>query len=202
MPRAAGQIDLQKNEAILDAAATVLSERGMAAPIERIAKVAGVSKQTIYNHYGSKQELVRALIARRVTRMTEALDPSTAAENIEAPLASFAEQVLWSSMSTTQVPVTRIIIASGQDMADLAQQIYEVGPELALRKLTHFLEAANQTGRIATPNAKDAAEYFIGMVLGQRYVRQILGMPQRQSHQEIPDIAQEAARRFLRAYAP
>ena len=33
-----------------------------AADYAEIAKVAGVSKQTIYNHYGSKHELVRALI--------------------------------------------------------------------------------------------------------------------------------------------
>ena len=47
MPRLAGQIDVAKNEAILDAAVEVLAERGLSAPIEAIARRASVSKQTI-----------------------------------------------------------------------------------------------------------------------------------------------------------
>ncbi|MET0293380.1 MAG: helix-turn-helix domain-containing protein, partial [Phenylobacterium sp.] len=50
MPRLAGQIDVAKTEAILDAAAEVLAERGFSAPIEEIARRAGVAKQTVYNH--------------------------------------------------------------------------------------------------------------------------------------------------------
>jgi TetR/AcrR family transcriptional repressor of mexJK operon len=68
MPRLVGQIDLAKTEAILDAASEVLGERGLAAPMEAIARRAGVSKQTVYNHYGSKAELIRALVDRRVVR--------------------------------------------------------------------------------------------------------------------------------------
>ncbi|MBW8890914.1 MAG: helix-turn-helix transcriptional regulator, partial [Burkholderiales bacterium] len=58
MPRIAGQIDVAKTEAILDAAVEVIGQRGLGAPMEAIAKRAGVSKQTVYNHYGSKAELV------------------------------------------------------------------------------------------------------------------------------------------------
>ena len=43
MARLTGQIDLAKTEAILDAAAEVLAERGLAAPIEEIARRARVS---------------------------------------------------------------------------------------------------------------------------------------------------------------
>src|SRR6185503_1171575 len=74
MPRLAGQIDVAKNEAILDAALEVLAERGAAASMEEIARRAGVSKQTIYNHYGSKADLVRAMCARRVSEMTAPLE--------------------------------------------------------------------------------------------------------------------------------
>ena len=69
MPRAVGQIDLAKTEAILDAAAEVFGERGTAASMEEIARRACVSKQTIYNHFGSKPELIRALVDRRVEEM-------------------------------------------------------------------------------------------------------------------------------------
>src|SRR5205807_205660 len=54
MPRIAGQIDLIKSEAILEAAADAIHERGLGVSVDEIARRAGVSKQTIYNHYGSK----------------------------------------------------------------------------------------------------------------------------------------------------
>lgn len=41
MPRVAGQIDLAKGEAILDAAVEVLGERGLAASMEEVARRAG-----------------------------------------------------------------------------------------------------------------------------------------------------------------
>ena len=62
MPRAAGQIDAAKTEAILDAAYEVLAERGLSAPMGEIARRAGVSKQTVYNRYSCKGEIVRALV--------------------------------------------------------------------------------------------------------------------------------------------
>ena len=66
MPRIAGQIDLTKTEAILEATAEAIFERGLAVSMDEIARRAGVSKQTIYNHYGSKGDLVRALIVEGV----------------------------------------------------------------------------------------------------------------------------------------
>lgn len=81
MPRVAGQIDVLKNEAILDAAIEVMSEQGLGAPLAEIARRACVSKQTIYNHYGSKAELARAMSERRAHEVAEVLDAPGAIEN-------------------------------------------------------------------------------------------------------------------------
>ena len=76
MPRAAGQIDRAKSEAMLDAAVQVIAEQGVSAPVATIAKRAGVSKQTLYNHFGGKAGLIRVLILRRVDEFTAPLaDP-------------------------------------------------------------------------------------------------------------------------------
>ena len=65
MPRALGQIDARKSEAIITAAFAVLAERGLSAPLEEVARRANVSKQTVYNHYGSKAQLLQALELKR-----------------------------------------------------------------------------------------------------------------------------------------
>ncbi|OYX95544.1 MAG: TetR family transcriptional regulator, partial [Caulobacter sp. 35-67-4] len=94
MPRIPGQIDIAKTEAILDAAVEVIGARGLGAPMEAIARRAGVSKQTVYNHYGSKAELVRALMARRVDRITAPLRDPGAVDNPRLALQAYARSML------------------------------------------------------------------------------------------------------------
>lgn len=66
--------DAERNiEAILDAAATLLSERPEASMAE-IAVAAGVARQTVYTHYGSREELLGAVIERAIEETAAAMD--------------------------------------------------------------------------------------------------------------------------------
>src|SRR5258708_37088658 len=94
MSRSLGQIDLSKFEAILEAAAEVMGERGVQAPVDEIARRAGVSKQTIYNQFGSKAEGIRVLAARRVDAITPPLSAPTAMEDPLPALAGDARVLL------------------------------------------------------------------------------------------------------------
>ena len=124
MPRIAGQIDRAKNEAILDAASDVLFERGLAAPLDEIARRAGVSKQTIYNHYGSKAELVRALIARRVQSITASLDVPGADMRPQDALAAYARGILETVRLDRSVAFFRLIIQNAPATPELALAVF------------------------------------------------------------------------------
>ena len=57
---------LQTRQQLLDAAATVFSERGYArATTKEIAKTAGVAEGTIYRHFSDKRELFQAVFAEQ-----------------------------------------------------------------------------------------------------------------------------------------
>jgi len=58
---------------ILDAAARVLGQRPDAS-IEEIAKTAGISRQTVYAHFPSRDVLVSALLDRATKRIMSSLD--------------------------------------------------------------------------------------------------------------------------------
>jgi AcrR family transcriptional regulator len=60
-------------EAILDAAAQVLGERPDAG-LADVAKAAGISRQTLYAHFPSRDALLGALIERATARVVAALD--------------------------------------------------------------------------------------------------------------------------------
>lgn len=200
MPRAAGQIDAAKTEAILDAAAVVIGQRGLGAPMEAIAREAGVSKQTVYNRYGSKAELLRALITRRVDQLTAPLrDPDTAG-NPRQVLEALARSMLEKVQSGYGYSMLRVLIQSAGEVPDLAREIFEAGPMQSRRRLAVFLENETRAGRMHVDDGEQAAEFFAGMVMGHNQLRILLQLPSPNSPADHNRLAVAAADRFMRAY--
>ena len=202
MARVAGQIDLSKNEAILEAALEVLGERGITAPMEAIARRACVSKQTIYNHYGSKAELVRALASRRVHEMTAPLETPEGLDDPAQALAGFARVLLRAVVTPRGMSLYRMAMINALDMPDVANAMFEAGPKESRARLAVFLALETNVGQLHCPDPLQAAEFFAGMVLGSHQAAALLGVPVTLTDPKIDEIAREAAARFLRAYAP
>ena len=202
MPRIAGQIDRAKNEAILEAASDVIFERGLSAPLDEIARRAGVSKQTIYNHYGSKVDLIRALIERRGQLITGPLDVPGAEAFPERALAAYAEALLTTITLDRGVAFLRLMIESAPRDPALVRGVLPNGFRGGRAKLAAFLAKEARAGRIAAPDADEAADFFAGMVLGGRQLEGLIGLPSELTPEDIQRLAREAARRFMRAYAP
>lgn len=202
MARAPGQIDLTKNEAILDAAVAVIAERGVTAPMEDIARRACVSKQTIYNHYGSKADLLRAVTSRRVVEITASLETPDAVEHPAQALAGFARVMLGAVLTASGTAFMRMAMLGALEMPDVALAIYEAGPRTSRRRLADFLRLETNAGRLACPDPLEAAEFFAGMVIGSYQTAGLLGVESTLDEARIERIATEAAARFLRAYAP
>jgi TetR/AcrR family transcriptional regulator, mexJK operon transcriptional repressor len=202
MPRIPGQIDVAKSEAILDAAVEVIGERGLAAPMAAIARRAGVSKQTVYNHYGSKAELMRALMNRRVEAITAPLRDPEAAGNPAQALEAYARSVLETVVTNKSYSMLRVIILGAGEMPDVAQEVFEAGPLSARRQLAAFLRTETELGRMKVEDFDQAAEFFSGMVMGHGQLRSLLRLPSDKTQEQYGRLAKEAAERFMRAYAP
>jgi AcrR family transcriptional regulator len=200
MPRLAGQIDLSKNEAILDAAVEVLSERGVSAPMEEIARRARVSKQTIYNHYGSKAELVRALCERRVHEMTAALETPEGVADPAQALAGFGRILLGKLLDARGAAFLRMAIVGSIEAPEVGLAVYEAGPRDSRLALAEFLRMETAAGRLDCPDPLEAAEFFAGMVVGSYQTSALLGVPRPLDDAKIDRIAREASARFMKAY--
>ena len=201
MARVAGQIDLSKNEAILDAAIEVLAARGISAPMEAIARRASVSKQTIYNHYGSKAEVVRALALRRVHEMTAPLETPEGLDDPAQGLAGFARVLLGAVLSPGGMNLDRMAMISAFDMPDVARAMFEAGPKESRLKLARYLALETEAGRLNCPDPLQAAEFFAGMVINSQQSAALLGVPVTLTEAKADAIAREAAARFMKAYA-
>ena len=202
MPRIAGQIDAAKTEAILDAAGDVLAERGLAAPIGEIARRAGVAKQTIYNRYGGKEALIRAMIERRVDLIAAPLLAPGAAERPEEALADFGRSMLSAITQDRGAAVMRVSVQGAAELPDVAAGVFEAGPRGSRRRLADYLRLEADAGRLAIDDPGQAAEFFAGMVIGSHQLAVLFGVKTALDEAKIDHISKEAARRFVKAYAP
>lgn len=201
MPRIAGQIDVAKTEAILDAATEVFGKRGVGSSMGEIARRACVSKQTIYNHFGSKPELVRAIVDRRVKEITAPLLVPEAEEHPEEALAAFGRFMIKAVIRPHGASMMRMTIESALDQPDVARAFYEAGPLTSRRRLADFLTMETKAGRMAVDDAALGAEFFAGMVIGPYQLSHLLGVAPELDDAQIDRVASEAARRFMRAYS-
>ncbi len=200
MPRAPGQIDTRKHEAILDAAVEVLAERGVHAPIEEVARRAGVSKQTVYNHYGSKTELVRTIMARRRDALTAVLELAGPDDHPLDTLKVYAMSILEVIITPASVSLLRMGVTSVAEMPEMAHAIYDAGMRVARGRLAAYL-AARSGDLLDIDDPVQAAEMFVGMVVGGVQMRLLMGLPPEIENVDIKARAEVAARRFIKAFA-
>jgi len=178
-----------RRDQILEAARDIfLRESYTGASMESVAKQAGVSKQTIYNHFANKDELFRALVLDICARSAVALgDPEEVLDREpEAVLTHFGEIVLKHKSCSDTMHLHRLLQLEGRNHPSLAESFYKFGPDRTARWLTQYLEAQVKRGRLQVDEPRVAAEQFVTMLVGYLRMRHLLGMT------GVPDKAERA----------
>ncbi|TMR95566.1 TetR/AcrR family transcriptional regulator [Nonomuraea basaltis] len=85
--------DAQRNrDALVEAAKQVLAERGVDAPLEAVAKRAGVAIGTLYRHFPERGDLIDAILDGKVTAWTELAREALAVDDAWEGLVRFLER--------------------------------------------------------------------------------------------------------------
>ena len=198
MARRQGQVDEKKSAAILDAATTLFADKGLAVTMDEIARIAGVSKQTVYNRFASKLEIAQALANRRSDAIAA---PLRGEGEPAAVLETLALTLLDKVCHPDRVGSMRGVALVSVEAPEIARAVYEAGPRRGVRLLAAWLAEQTRQGRLDVPEPEEAAEMFTGLVLGHGHLRAMLDVPQIEPDRRAAR-AREAARVFLAAYAP
>ncbi|WP_447038785.1 TetR/AcrR family transcriptional regulator [Streptomyces sp. DSM 118878] len=200
---------LEKRRAITSGARTVFGREGYTrASIDAIAAEAGVSTRTIYNHFGGKEGLFRAVLlesAESVTEATEALFERhlRKVRDIEEDLLDLArEWVGQGEAHPGHFSVVRQIIPEGGRLpADVLEEWQRLGPRATQQALARRLLEVGRQGKLAVDesNARRAARHLALLVGGGVTAESYFGAL-RLEPAEVEEIIRDGVGIFLRLY--
>jgi AcrR family transcriptional regulator len=181
MPPVAGRTGTR--ERIVDAARAVMLNKGLVrATTKEIARTAGVSEGTLYNHFANKQELflctLNELPAGFVTLM-RGLHERVGTETVPAVLSQVAASAL--EFYGEAIPMGASFFADPELLAHHRELLQQrgAGPQRANEAVAAYLRAEQGLGRVRGDADPDAVAYMLlGALYQYVYWRQFLGRPQ------------------------
>ena len=160
--------DLEKREAILDAAQDLFAQRGVdGAPIEAIAAQSGVSKVTVYAHFGDKGKIFEALVQRETERLTRELARTTSdATTLEERLVNFGIALVQVMTEPCHLALDKALSLEAQRNPVLGRRFYEAGPGHVCAMLSDLIARATAAGECSTEDPDRAARDLMALWLG------------------------------------
>lgn len=160
--------DEAKREAILDAATEMFFDVGFAATaLEQIAAKAGVSKVTVYNHFGDKRGLFIAAVDRECEQMRAflTLDMDTGGDLRERMLK--IGTVMTGFLARPEMMRFELrIAAETEHTPEIGRSFLDAGPRRMRAAFVELLRVEVEAGGLAIDDLPLAAEQFVSMCKG------------------------------------
>jgi AcrR family transcriptional regulator len=166
-----GRVD--KRRAILDAALEVFAGSGYnQASIDVIAAKAGVAKPTIYNHFGDKEQLFRAVILEFGAQVSEtnirAVEQlSIRPTDLRAELEQLARRLIGCFENPRARAIYRLMAAEIIHFPDLIDDWQRSGPDRLTEALAGRFAILAGSGYLRQDEAICTATQFIGLICNQ-----------------------------------
>ncbi len=190
----------QRRARVHQAVRELMSEQGFRMSMDTVAARAGCSKQTLYAHFGSKQELLRSVIAEHQDLATVPLSPVV--EDPREALLAFALEHLRHLNDPTIVSTSRLLASEAHQFPDEARDLYQQACDTLLQRLATWLQHAMDQGRLRHDDPHYAAELLLSMIVGMDFERQRFGVVHRAGDRARHRWAEFSIDTFLRAFAP
>ncbi len=195
-------LDRSKDKAIFSAAHDLLFSQGPAGfSIEAVARLAKVSKVTIYSRYANREVLVDAVIRSQADRMAESLSivPSSR-KNVRSALIDFGINLLTFLLSEEHQRFMQALGSTHELSDNVLKNIYRNGPQTTINQLANWMSNAHKTEWANFNEPQRNAELLLGMLMGVNLVRSLYGEPCQYHSQNIEQHVSWVIDTFLRLY--
>ncbi|MFP5511741.1 MAG: TetR/AcrR family transcriptional regulator [Alphaproteobacteria bacterium] len=189
---------------IMEAAGALFLEHGYSAvSMDAVAKKANVSKATLYAHFGSKEELFRAMVACECANsvMAGVWDEAMrlpATDGLRLIGRTFVRFIA----SAKALGLYRMVLGEVLRQPQLAQAFYESGPAETFMRAREFMAHAVGTGELAITDFDLATHQFFGLLKANMHMKLLLCLSERPGDEELERFVDAAVDLFAKGYAP
>ncbi len=192
----------RKYDQVLAGARTVFMADGFeGASVDEIARVAAVSKATLYRYFPDKRLLFMAVANAECGRQSRhALDEI----DLDAPphmvLAETGRHFLRFITSKLGQQMYRICVAESDRFPELGQQFYNSGPAMMRAEMAKYFEQAEARRELQIDDRLLAADQFGELCKADIWPRLMFGVAKTVTEAEITRVVDGAVETFMARY--
>ena len=169
--------DLGKRAAILGAAKRMFVSHGFERiSMDQIAAEAGVSKLTVYSHFGDKESLfteaVRAYCEQGMPTVLFVAEPDTP---VRERLLAIGNAFFNMIMSPEAIAGHRILCSPQVATSSIPSAFWEAGPQRVQQSFSDLLERRVASGELEIDDCPRAASQFFTLLKGEPHAHAVFG---------------------------
>lgn len=162
----------RKQRAILDAATEVFLKGGyLGTNMDEIAALSGVSKQTVYKHFASKEALFVAVVTSMTGAAGDLVDDELPVLAEGGDVAAYLRDYGFAQASVVLTPrlmqLRRLTIGEVNRFPDLARVLYEGGPKRAIAQIAVVVAGLAERGLLTIDDPLAAATHFNWLIMAE-----------------------------------
>jgi TetR/AcrR family transcriptional regulator, mexJK operon transcriptional repressor len=170
--------DLGKRAAILDVAKRLFTHQGFdGVSMDQIAAEAGVSKLTVYSHFGDKESLFSAAVR---AKCEEQMPPALFLEGLEGDLreqlTAIARAFFLLVTSEEAIAMHRMMMLPGTGDSHVRELYWQAGPQQVKDAFGEFLRTREARGELRVAEIERAASQFFCLLKGEMHMQMLCGM--------------------------
>ena len=198
----AGDEHSAKRCQIVEGAREVFLSQGFdAASMNDIARVAGVSKGTLYVYFKHKEQLFEAIVEQECAGQAEHifdLDPDD--HDVEAVLTRLGFAYVQFLCRPEKASAIRTVIAIADRMPELGRKFYESGPGQGIKKLAAYIAAKVEAGVLAVDDCELAAAQLMEAYQAMLFKSMVFNFAREPRPEQIEHVVSTAVKVFVAAY--
>lgn len=195
--------DLGKRAAILDVAKRLFTHHGFdGVSMDQIAAEAGVSKLTVYSHFGDKESLFSAAIrAKCEEQMPSALFLEGLEGDLREQLTAIARAFFALVTSEEAIAMHRMMMLPGTGDSHVRELYWQAGPQQVKDAFGEFLRTREARGELRVAEIERAASQFFCLLKGEMHMQMLCGMcGGAPAPSDVASHIEATVELFLRAY--
>jgi AcrR family transcriptional regulator len=192
----------RKFDQVLEGARQVFMSDGFeGASVDEIARVAAVSKATLYSYFPDKRllfmEVANAECARQSQEALDNIDMDASPRDV---LCQAGRHFLRFITSTFGLQIFRICVAEADRFPELGRRFYNSGPAVMRAEMAEYFMGAEARGELRMTDYVLAADQFGELCKADIWPRLIFGVSKSVSDAEIDRVVEGAVETFMARY--